>query len=127
VSWVLAGIVLGTSAVLLIRLQVPQLARQSLEVAAQSFETVRDPRQGDEAKEFQLRRNALRLFRLAFGIVLLSAVSFVLPLLAVSFLSWLGLAAFDEVTRILVSPEFMVSATAAVVAVFIACGIIGRA
>lgn len=106
-----ASLVVVSFALVIERLDLPGRAREVGRRSEACLDALRDPSLGDEAKEEELRRQAVRLFglfgRLAGG----SLLALGLPLGAVWGLDALGLASFSAVLSVLERVDFLMGAT----------------
>lgn len=114
-----ASLVVVVFAVVIERLDLPDRAREVGRRSRSCLDALRDPTLGDDAKEEELRRQAVRLFglfgRLAGG----SLLALGLPLGALWGLDALGLASLSAVLSVLERWDFLVGATVVGVATYL--------
>lgn len=106
-----ASLVVVTFAVTIERIGLPDRAREVGRRSRACLDALRDPSLGDEAKEEELRRQAVRLFALFARLAGGSLLALGLPLGAVWGIDALGLASLPDVLAVLERVDFLVGAT----------------
>lgn len=93
-------------------LDLPDRARDVGRRSRACLELLRDPTVGDDVKEEEIRRHALRLFALFGRLAGGSLLAIGLPLGSVWLLDLAGLASLPDVVAVLERVDFLVGATA---------------